>query len=76
MAYLEKIFIPRSLKTTRNNCSSSHIGPIKKNFPENLIVFLCITNNEIVEKSKSKPKKFSFLCTCKPLLYPRNVEKL
>jgi hypothetical protein len=27
--------------------------------------FLCITNIEIVQNSKSKPKKFSFLCTFK-----------
>jgi monomeric isocitrate dehydrogenase len=29
--------------------------------------FLCITNNEIVQNSKSKPKQFSFLCTFKEL---------
>jgi hypothetical protein len=27
--------------------------------------YLCITNNEIAQNSKSKPKKFSFLCTFK-----------
>jgi hypothetical protein len=25
--------------------------------------YLCMTNIEIVQNSKSKPKKFSFLCT-------------
>jgi hypothetical protein len=38
LAYLEIFFIPRSLKTTRNNRSSPHNGPIKKMFPLNLII--------------------------------------
>jgi hypothetical protein len=29
--------------------------------------YFCITNTEIVQNSKSKPKKFSFLCTIKVL---------
>ncbi len=62
LAYLE-FFFPLSLKTMRNNCSSPHNGPIKKLFPK--ILNLSLTNNEIVETSKSEPKKFSFLFTFK-----------
>jgi hypothetical protein len=64
MAYLENLFIPRSLKTTRNNRSSPHNGLIKKFFSLKSY-YLCITNTEIVQNSKSKPNKFSFLCTFK-----------
>ncbi len=65
---LKNFFIPRSLKTTRNNRSSPHIGPIKKNFPKSY--YFCITNNETVQNSKSKPKKLSFfLCTFKACLF-------
>jgi hypothetical protein len=39
LAYLEKKFVPLSLKTTRNNRSSPHNGPIKKNLPQNLIIY-------------------------------------
>jgi hypothetical protein len=40
LAYLEFFFfIPRSLKTTRNNRSSPHNGPIKKCFTKNLIIY-------------------------------------
>jgi hypothetical protein len=31
--------------------------------------YLCITNIEIVQNSKSKPKKFSFLCTFNPVQF-------
>jgi hypothetical protein len=64
LAYLAIFFIPRSLKTTRNNRSSPQNGPII-NFSLKSY-YLCITNTEIVQNSKSKPKKFSFLCTFKP----------
>ncbi len=64
LAYLEIFFIPRSLKTTRNNHSFPHNGPIKKFFSLKSY-FLGKTNTEIVQNSKSKPKKFSFLCTFK-----------
>ncbi len=37
-------------------------------FSKNLVIFLCITNNEIGQNLKSKPKKFSFLCTLKKIL--------
>ncbi len=37
MAYLEIFFIPRSLRTTRNNRSSPHNGSIKKFFPKILL---------------------------------------
>jgi hypothetical protein len=48
-------FVPRSLKTTRNNLSSPHNGPIKQMFcPKSY--YLCITNNEIGQNSKSEPK--------------------
>ncbi len=57
-------FIPRSLKTTRNNRSSPHNGPIKKLYSPKSYYF-CITNNEIIQNSKVKQKKFSFLCTLK-----------
>ncbi len=36
---LKTIFIPRSLKTTLNNLSSPHNGPIKKIFLQNLIIY-------------------------------------
>ena len=62
LAYLEKFFIPRSLKTTRNNRSSPHNGPIT-NFFSLKSYYFCITNIEIVQNSKAKPKNFSFLCT-------------
>ncbi len=32
-------FIPRSLQATRNNRSSPNNGPIKKIFPQNLIIY-------------------------------------
>jgi hypothetical protein len=51
---IEKNFVPRSLKTN---------GPIKIFTPKSY--YLCITNDEIVQYSKSKAKKFSFLCTFK-----------
>jgi hypothetical protein len=62
-AYLEKFFVPLSLTTTRNNPTSPQNGPIKIFFTKSL--YLSITNNEIAQNSKSKPKKFSFLCTFK-----------
>ncbi len=49
------------VKTTQNNRSSPHIGPIKKKFSPKSY-YLCITNNEIVQNSKSKAKTFLFLC--------------
>jgi hypothetical protein len=61
---LTNFFIPRSLKTTRNNPTSSHNGTIKNVFftkPP----FLSITSNETVQNSKSKPKNFH---SCVPLL--------
>jgi hypothetical protein len=36
--------------------------------------FLCITINEIVQHSKSKPKKFSFSCTFKGMV--RIIEEM
>jgi hypothetical protein len=39
LASLEKLFVPLSLKTMRNNHSSPHNGPIKKIFPQNLIIY-------------------------------------
>jgi hypothetical protein len=56
---LKTFLVPRSLKTTRNNRSSPQNGPIQK----------IINNNEIVHNSKSKPKKFSFLCNFKIYLF-------
>ncbi len=53
------LFIPRSLKTTRNDRSSPHKGPNKKISPKSHYLF--ITNNEIVQNSKSKPKN-SYCC--------------
>jgi hypothetical protein len=60
---LKFFFIPRSLRTTRNNRSSPHNGPIKKKFSLKSY-YLCITNIEIVQNSKSKPKKSHY---CVPL---------
>jgi len=76
VAYLKKIFfIPRNPKTTRNNRSSPNNGPIKNFLLKSY--YLCITNIEIVQNSKSKPKKFSFLCTfnSKRLQRIRNVQE-
>jgi hypothetical protein len=64
LAYLENFFVPNSLKTTRNNRRSPHNGPIK-NFFLLKSYYLCITNIVTVQNSKSKPKKFSFLCAFK-----------
>ncbi len=61
---LKTIFIPHSLKTTRNNPTSPHDGPIKKLFFTKTL-YISITSNETVQNSKSKSKKFSFLCTFK-----------
>ncbi len=41
MAYLENFF----LKTTRNNHSFPNNGPIKKKFPQNLIIYAKLTMN-------------------------------
>jgi hypothetical protein len=61
---LKFFFVPRSLKTTRNYCSFPHNGSINKKISPKSYC-LCITSNEIVQNSKSKPKQFSFLCTFK-----------
>ncbi len=42
-AYFESFFVLLSLKTTRNNRSSPHNGPIKKIFPKNLIMYAQLT---------------------------------
>ncbi len=73
MYILKFFFVPHSLKTTRNN----HIAPpimvqSKKVSPK--ILFLCITNKEIVQNSKSKPKKLSFLCTFLRLSFSYLIE--
>jgi hypothetical protein len=36
LAHLENLFVPLSLKSTRNNRSSPHNGPIKNCLPQNL----------------------------------------
>ncbi len=72
LAYHENFFIPRSPRTMRNNRSSPHN---KKNVSLKSY-YLCITNIEIVQNSKSKPKKFSFLCTfkvCKKCYYDPKI---
>ncbi len=43
LAYLENFFHSGSLKTTRNNRSSPHNGPIKKYFTQNLIISAYLT---------------------------------
>ena len=57
-------FILRSPRTTRNNRSSPHNGPIKKNFSLKSY-YLCITNKEMTQIPKSESKKFSIMCTFK-----------
>ncbi len=56
---LKLFFIPRSLKTTRNNRSSPHNGPIKIFLMKSY--YLCITNIEIVQKVKIEAKKILIL---------------
>ncbi len=63
---MKTIFVPLSLKTTRINPSPPLMDHSKKKF---LILILSITNNEIVQNSKSKQNKFSFVCTFKLLKY-------
>jgi hypothetical protein len=61
---LKLFFILRSPRTTRNNRSSPHNGPIKKFFSLKSY-YLCITNKEITQIPKSESKKFVILCTFK-----------
>jgi hypothetical protein len=58
--------VPLSIKTMRNNHSSPHNGPIKTFSPKSY--YLCVSNNEKVQNSKTMPKKFKFLCTFKGTL--------
>jgi hypothetical protein len=66
------IFIPRSLKTTRNNPISPHNGPIKNCFLQTS--YLSRASNETVQNSKSKTKEFSILCTLKWLENYKNCK--
>ncbi len=61
MAYLEK-FSFCVVSRLRGIIVAPHIMVQSTNFSPKSY-YLCITNNEIVQNSKSKPKKFSFLCT-------------
>ncbi len=63
---LKIFFIPRSPRTTWNNRSSPHNGPIKKFFSLKSY-YLCITNKEIMQIPKPESKKFSILCTFKEM---------
>jgi hypothetical protein len=63
LAYL-KIFLFRLVLRLRGIIVALPIMIQSKNFPPKSYCF-CITNIEIVQNSKSKPKKFSFLCTFK-----------
>jgi hypothetical protein len=57
------VFIPRSLRTTRNNHSSPHNGPIKNFFPQNLIIYAQLTmkKNKIQNRSQKNSR------SCVPL---------
>jgi hypothetical protein len=63
LAYLEIFFVPLSLKTTQNNRSSPHNGPIKKNLLTKSY-FSRIIDNEILQNSKSEQRNSH---SCVPL---------
>jgi hypothetical protein len=71
---LKTIFVPRSLKTKRNNPTSHHKCPNQKLFFSKPS-YLSITSKETVKNSKSKSKKFSFLCTFKLLNFYFSADK-
>jgi hypothetical protein len=56
---LKFFFVPLSLKTMRNNRSSSHTGPIQKNFPQNLIIYAQLTMKWYKIQNQSQKKSHS-----------------